>query len=503
MNRKLLHTILICGFISSQVSGQVSKVRPGSSYKIEPYYIGVNGNVGTQHMPWNNQELLTGFVNSGARSIRYPAGTIANTWDWDKGWIDSTVPDSLLINWVRSEGWKNFKISYPLENFKKAIDATGAEPVYVLNMLSKDLEHSLRGLRKAKALGLPVRYVEMGNELYFNLRFEMQRFPTPEAYGKTCFEWITAIKREFPEARCAVVSWEMVRSERHKNWTSRVLQHATNADAVIFHAYTPFGIDNATERANNQAGEEGLTVGGVLDKDPSVRQSQELTLLKEPKIFNKMILTALEVANRHKKMSVPADKRIWATEFNSRSDNSSVRGTWANTLFISAFYLAFLENPQVEITHYHNIIGPLFATFFTNKNGFNHLLNTKIASKPGTLTAGGFAMNAFARATNLGGMATRLEFENNAVLIKNDENVLHTLYGWSVLNGNKGKAILINFSSEQKAVSLSEVMKGWKYTHYTAPLEHYVMSDQGLTKRSGEIKDTLNLSPYSITILEK
>lgn len=488
---------------SLAATAQTIEVSKGASRPIAHHFAGVNGNAGTINMPWNNPQLLAGFVRTGANSIRYPAGTIANTWDWDRGWIDPTVPDSLLINWVVSERWKEANVRYPIEHFAVAIKASGAEPVYVLNMLSKDLEHSLRGLRRAKAAGLPVRYIEMGNELYFNLKLETARFPTPEDYGKTCYQWIAAIKKEFPEAKCAVVSWEQVRGERHKQWTERVLQYATNADAVIFHVYTPFGIDGARERTNNQAGQEGLTETSPLSKDPAERQRQELALLNDPTAYNRMLLTGFSVAERHKHMRVPADKEIWATEFNVRSDSSAIRGTWANTLFVSTFYVSYLQNPQIVLTHLHNIQGPIFGAIFSNENGLRHLRNERIKTTPSTLTAGGLALHFFAALTRNGGTLTSLQFANNPTLLPNNAQSFPALHGWLVNSGKKTKGLLINYSAQPQTISGKPLLKGLRYISYSAPLQHYVLDVEGLTKSKGKADQTIILPPFSITVLEQ
>jgi len=473
------------------------------SRKINSFFVGVNGNMGTVNMPWSNPKTVQYFLHTNAQSIRYPAGTIANTWDWDKGWIDNSVPDSLLIDWVASQGWKNFNVKYTLNNFKVAIDASGAEPVYVLNMLTKDLAHTLRGLRKAKELGLPVRHIEMGNELYFNLKLEMQKFPTPEDYGKTCFEWITAIKKEFPQAKCAIVSWEAVRSERHKNWTERVLQYATNADAVIFHVYTPFGIDGSRERENNQAGQEGTTIGSTLSKDTIQRQLQELELLSNPEAYNKFLKTAIDAANRSKKLRVPTNKEIWATEFNARADNSAIRGTWANTLFITQFYSTFLQNSQITLTHYHNIQGSAFAAIQTNTNGFNHIKHKQMKSIPGMLTAGGFAMNVFAQLIKDGGIATKLQFDNNPIIDASNSNSLPSLFGYSVKDNNTETFLIINYSGNSLQIDASLFPKYSFKTWHTA-LQQYLITENDIEISIGKVDENkITLPPYSITLLNK
>ncbi len=490
MNIHLKICLIGAVFFAKSAHGQVAW-KEGITRELPEWFFGVNGNMGTVNLPWDNARNIESFKQLGARSIRYPAGTIANTWDWDKGWMDDKVADSLLIDWVVSQGWKTAPVRYPLSNFKKAIDASGAMPVYVLNMLSKDLEHSLRGLRQAKALGLPVRFIEMGNELYFNLKLEVGRYPTPEDYGKTCFAWIKAIKQEFPEAKCAVVSWEAVRSERHKNWTERVLKYATNADAVVFHVYTPFGLGGGRERVNNQAGQEGLTSGDSLSKDPAVRQQQELTLLQQPAVWEQVLHTADEAALRYKAMRVPMDKAIWATEFNVRADNSAIRGTWGNTLFIFRFYQHFLASPQIQMTHYHNIQGIPFGAYFSNQDGFRHLKTVHMKSTPGALTAGGMALHLLANASAGANRAT-------AIHLATTDDAQSKNLGW-LLEGTDKKMLLIN-DSEKPVRLIAGKLAGSKGTIYRAGLTHYVNGWEGIEIMSEVAKNDLTLPPFSVSI---
>ncbi len=53
-------------------------------------------------------------------------------------------------------------------------------------------------LRAAQDLGMPIRRIELGNEIYLNTPVLVRRFPTPQAYGRTATRWIHAIKRKFP-----------------------------------------------------------------------------------------------------------------------------------------------------------------------------------------------------------------------------------------------------------------------------------------------------------------
>ncbi|GAA4468863.1 hypothetical protein GCM10023189_54910 [Nibrella saemangeumensis] len=472
-------------------------VSVGPAHRIRPEWVGVNGNVTGQNMPWNNPALVNGLKKTGAGTIRYPAGTIANYWDWDIGWIDPAVPDSLMIRWVVQQGLNRSHDRYPLENLAKALRETGVTPVFVLNMLSKDLDHSLRGLRKAKALGLPVRFVELGNELYFNLPYESRVFPTPEAYGQTCRNWIEAIKREFPGVQCAVLGTELARNDRQRDWTRRVLAQVPNADAVIFHVYTPFGLDGIAERANNNAGQEGVTNGP--NRQPLAdRQQTELTLLNDAGAYARMINTAFGAARRLRGMNTPADKEIWATEFNVRADSSAVRGTWANTLFVTAFYLSFLESRQVTLTHYHNIQGNTFGALYNDNRAFGHVVHTKLSNRRGALSAGGMALSVFAEQTQGANSARPLTFGNGLTLQPTGGSAFPALQGWLF---NTGKGLIVNFSGQPQTIDVSGQEGLSTYRQLAGGLSQYVQDVDGLDLTTGSISKTLRLPPYSITLL--
>ena len=200
---------LLVPLILASAAFAADPVRPalGDARPLAPHYIGLNGNVLAYHHPWREHPvLLEGFKRTHVQLFRYPAGTIANTWDWDEGRLDPLVPDEDLIDWVVLDRRNHPDKRYPLEDLAVLHRETGADVVFVLNMLTRDLDHSLRGLRRARDLGIPVRYVEMGNELFFNLPLESRRFPTPEDYGRISSEWIAAIKAEFPGLKCAIVA---------------------------------------------------------------------------------------------------------------------------------------------------------------------------------------------------------------------------------------------------------------------------------------------------------
>lgn len=488
--------VMVCPVFS-----QVVAVSYGPSRTIPPHFVGVNGNVTGQDQPWDNPALQAGFRKTGATNLRYPAGTLANYWDWDRGWLAPDVPDSLMIPWVVAQNLHRSEQRYPLDNFAKAIRQSGAEPIYVLNLLTRDLDHSLRGLRRARALGLPVRLIELGNELYFNLKLESARFPSPEAYGQTCERWILAIKAEFPDAQCAVLGTELARSDRQRDWTARVLAQAPHADAVIFHVYTPFGLDGRRERTDNNAGQEGLTAGSPPPRSLPERQTAELALLTDPAAYARMLATAREAAARYQRMKVPARLPVWATEFNVRADSSALRGTWANALFIAQFYDEFLAGGQVALSCFHNVQGAQFGAFYNTRQAFAHVKTSRVANEPGVLSAGGQMTRWFAEATRGRTKATALRFENASVLRSAEGATLPALIGWVFGEGADRQGLVINSSGQAVDLDLKTLNLRGNFHQFSGNLTHYVQDTTGLRQTSGTPGAVLRLAPYSVTLL--
>ena len=99
-------------------------------------------------------------------ALRYPGGTIGNYWDWEKGGIDESVPEDQMIKWVVEQGLQTSPNRYNLENLAK-ITSKGITPVFMLNMLSKGLDHSLEALRTADSLGIRCKIHRTGKRIVF------------------------------------------------------------------------------------------------------------------------------------------------------------------------------------------------------------------------------------------------------------------------------------------------------------------------------------------------
>lgn len=494
--------------ISSATAQPVTKVVLGTSRALNPDWIGGNANLTALSQPGNDDEFVAAVQELGIQTIRYPGGTIGNYWDWDRGWLDPTVPDSLMIPWVVTQGLTRSQQRYTLEDLALLTRRTQTIPVFMLNMLSKDLAHSLRNLRKAKALGMPIKYVELGNELYFDLPFPKLKYPTPEIYGDTCQRWITAIKREFPEAQCAVVGSYLTRHDRQRGWTKRVLAHCSNADAVTFHRYSPSGLDGQQEKKRITAGTEGSGDQSAATRTGPTslaqRQAWEREQLRDEAALANTLTTARHGAQTYRKMQLPDTLPIWVTEFNMRDDHSVVLHSWSHALILAEYYLEFLNSPVAQ-TNVHNLVGHLFGQVHTDTTNFSHILASNVASKPYTLTAGGIATSLLAQATKNATEATYLEIEGVPLMTDDRGASVASVQGY-LFTDNDGRktGLIVNFGYDRQSVLWPSSVPMDRATSYGADLARLINGWESLAQQEQKIQsETLYLPSHSITIVRE
>ncbi|WP_430907873.1 hypothetical protein [Maribacter sp. 2-571] len=492
--------------LNCQTTAKKPKVAAADQWRpLRQHLLGANANLAALDRPWENDSLIAITAKTGIKTLRYPGGTIGNYWDWDTGAIDKAVPDSLMIKWVVENGFNESSKTYTMEHLALLYKDTGIVPIFMLNMLSKDLEHSVRNLKKARKLGIPIRYIEMGNELYFDIPFPLLRFPTPESYGKTCQLWITALKKEFPEASFALVGNTLKRHDRQIDWNQRMLKHCTNADAMVLHTYSPSGLDGRLERKKIAPGSEGLgaqkTATRKAPKDLAERQAWERELLKDRKAYANMFTSKAKQLKKLDAYTLPEGMELWVTEFNIRDDNSIVLHSWAQTLILSEYYFTFLTK-DVTISNLHNLIGNLFGMVHTDSLNFEHLKSGRTKSIPYTLSAGGMCTFLFNEAMADMTSAAPLQFENALFLTDDRGEKMDVLKGWSFSNGKNRKAIIVNYGFEERTVSLMEDL-GTKGTihSYNAPPESPVIGFDHVDTAKASFEKQLQLPPHSISII--
>ena len=129
--------------------------------------------------------------------LRIPGGTPSQWIDWRTGRLIDE-PGSPFST-VDQDG-----TALTLRDRASIVHRTEATPLWDLNVLTSNLSDQLALLRAAQKLALPVRYVELGNELWDPEAPYVARYPTGASYGTAMNPWISAIHRRFPRAVIAV-----------------------------------------------------------------------------------------------------------------------------------------------------------------------------------------------------------------------------------------------------------------------------------------------------------
>ena len=152
--------------------------------------------------------LAAAAVAAGSAVARYPGGTPANYWDWSCSHGNDTCCTELSLARreagkcsgaigqaaTRPAAWANF-VRHPAPR----------NTVFDLNVVQTNASYQLAGLRQFESLGLPIEYMEMGNEL-----FDVYQggFSSGALYRDAMEPYLKTMAAAFPQAKLALVGHE-------------------------------------------------------------------------------------------------------------------------------------------------------------------------------------------------------------------------------------------------------------------------------------------------------
>lgn len=294
-------------------------------------------------------ELWDALADFPTRLIRIPSGTAAQWIDWRSGrFID--LPGSPFAD------APDDRPGVTMADWAALVKATGAEPVWDLNVLNSTIDDQIEMLTEAERSGMPVRLIELGNELWDVRGPYMDKFPTGAAYAEQMNEWISRLRERFPDIRIGVsgsdpadATLSDLLGDRYTRWNKGVLSTIGDADAIVVHQY--WGLPNNAAPGSDV--DATLTAG--LDHWSDM---QDLT-------FDGLDL----------------DMDVWITEWNQAA-HFAPSGTqiWAQALSVALVAMEHALDPRVTISLVHNIIdgtgnphdiGPsmVYPSFTNGENG--------------------------------------------------------------------------------------------------------------------------------------
>jgi hypothetical protein len=443
---------------------------------------------------WQDTSFLQ-FVNQlNPSMLRIPGGEVANYWDWQRGGIIrdvSGLPEG-LPNFLQGHG--NYTAS-KLEDFQAGLKATDTTPLFVLNMLTSDLESQMEMLRTASKLGMTVKYIELGNEFYFGTQNYRQVFPNPQDYAQTTSQWITAIRQEFPDAEISVLGTvpnPEKEARRIQNWNRIMLKSALpKADAITLHYYRLSGLDN---------------------KDiPEQHQNYPFFTAEDvPIILGEPFKNWQDYQNEQNFQLIPEDTKIWITEYNINEPigkrikegyEPRIMGSWAQGMSVMVMSLLFLEDQRVDIICKQLLFGNFRATAILQTESIPIAPNQTIATTP-SLSNTGIGLRLLGNATEGMTTAQKIKFSNNPTLTGKEGFSYPALYGWMFGNGKERRAVMMNLSDQTINVDLSSVFSGSvNYEKISGDPRTLVTEPGVLKEETGSVSGQITLPGYAIVKL--
>jgi hypothetical protein len=356
-------------------------VRPASRYhKLPLAYAGFNAPFRRNSWQARSARLHEAVAGLQPGAIRVFGGTTANYWDWRSGKLLDLPGVPPRIRMVAREMSPIY-----LSDWAKLVKDANAIPVFDLNLVTSTLPDQLEMLSAAEKLGMPIRRIELGNELYYAAPRVVRAFPTPASYGREATRWIAAVKARYPKAQIAAVGLgypPRAGDQRQARWDRAVRRTVHGESALTFHAYWP------------------------ASRDRSLSGAELAEALAAP-------LRLLRTLRSDGLRRLPKGVDAWVTEWNLWH-GAGYRGTWTNGLADAAYLVGLLGEPAVSQEDLHPLVhSQPQAALFGNPLGFH-------ASGPATVryarTAVGEAIGELYPALWGGASVRRLEVPGAAKL---------------------------------------------------------------------------------------
>ncbi len=425
---------------------------------------------------WFGPKIPSDIAKLHGSLLRIPGGTTSQWIDWTTGLFINN-PDDPFTNTGRNP--------ITLGDWANIVKESGTVPVFDLDVVNSTLGDQLAMLSAAASLGMPIKYVELGNELWDPTESTYTSlYPTGAAYGLAMNPWIAAIKAAYPSAQVAVCGEDSSQPlyagiPRMATWNASMLSVVTGEDAVTFHPYwvLPPGNPAGSVQSEVQTPVSGLT---------------------EWSNFSSETLPTL-----------PAGVTAWLTEWNQADFfHQGGHQSWVQALTVAAFAADNAADPQVDMSLVHDVVdqanNPLDPVPALSEQYPSIATNSKVTKATG-FTANGYALSTLFGSVTGGDQVQTLNFTNGPSV-----GSVIGLVGIETTNPDGRTAyVLINLSDQSVTADLSGVGS----RHLTAKsLTDGPLADPGFmsgghpTKSTAKAKSAtgfgFQLPEYSITIIK-
>lgn len=319
--------------VASAITQSAVTVRLGASRPLPTGFFGTNYDyagapdyVRDAHVPSELAALAPG-------TLRWPGGTEANYFQWRKGYPQPPAGKPCSKDECQTDGFR-----FTLTDLAVAYRRTGAIPIFDLNIMTSALKQQIAMLMAAhRAHKLPIKYVELGNELYLPLANYVHAFPTARDYGKAVAADVKALHRAFPGVLVAAVGSADNGSGRAVGWNAGMRSEAKGAarpNVITLHDHPVYG--------------KSLTASGL------------------PALFTLPYTSAANLARISRSFGRTP---TWITEYGlslHASNSNPAQYTYANALWESEAAILIAQRvPDATLVNYWSAFGRVVSYSYT------------------------------------------------------------------------------------------------------------------------------------------
>ncbi len=476
-------TLLACAGTVVPAQGREAEVittQIGPMRVLPPDFLGYNLDLGARLQDWHSAPFLAAVRALQPGTLRYPGGTLSNYWNWRSGNFDAAGRQ-------RYRGWRRLhpQLHFGLGDLQSGLQASGAQAVFDLNLLSGTLANAEAELHAAQAKGIAVRYVELGNEFYLSTPDNVRAFPEAQNYAAKATRWAQALHAAFPQARIAAVgaymfdpAWAQRHQPRIAGWNHRVMAALHGVDAMTMHIYVPTGIYLRRHHLRFDAASIPALLGYTL------QQMHQATTQMRAFGTLPVWVTEYNQTDWHK---VPAP---WGM----RELPGPVDGTWTQALIVAAQTLALAQDPQVRLADVHALVSQgAFGALFATAQAFGP---QQPAVRPLARSASGVMLQAIAHVLHGATRLAPLYFAGAPTL----PGGASSLMGVEVWRGDGPPALLVlNLGAQAQSLQLPSLPAGATWQTLSAvPTDRLLDAARQITRQTGTLQRTLNLPGYAL-----
>ncbi len=165
--------------------------------------------------------------------LRFPGGTVANNYRWQEDSFSQQKGD--LTKWASKqfELFRKAGRKYDLRGFASLCRKKNIEPIWVLNIYEETPESVGELLAYLDSIDLDLRYLELGNEPYWDPRSHND----VEAYIEYCRPLVAAIRAKKPDVKIGACFGPVNKPGQYEEKWNAPLAAEDWYDAIVYHEY--------------------------------------------------------------------------------------------------------------------------------------------------------------------------------------------------------------------------------------------------------------------------